>query len=436
MIIVAGVIAFRGGGQSGGQREIAAIRQAGLPASSAELDRWYERPDPSNNAALLVVKAAAEHVSMGKILANFPMTGEVLSPEMKKAIIAHIDQNREVIEKLHEAVLLEGSRYPINLNMGVNTLLPHLANVKRMTQTLRYDAMLNAANNDAERAVHSIDTSFALARTLRNEPLLISELVRVACVTISVQSFERVLSDEKLEAGQLAEVDGRLGQAEEDGRRCIFRALAGERANHIGYFGSMWGGGLVQQSGPAANPQALQTFSIGVFKIFGLADRDLRMYLETMGQLVEVSTNDFPVILNKSEAIEKESMERMSHGLGQLAIMARMTIPTFDGYFGREVALATRLRAARVAIAVEKYRLAHSGALPERLESPGVLPKPVVDPVFGKAFEFESSPTNAVGVIGKAPTNIFSSRIVYQIYSPAAGTKLSNSLANAFVVRR
>src|SRR4051794_14950870 len=100
-----------------------------------------------------------------------------------------------------------------------------------MTRTLRYDAMLHAANNDPERAVHSIDTSFALARTLRNEPLLISELVRVACVTISVQSFERVLSDQKLEAGQLELLDRRLAQAEEDGRRCIFRAMVADRAN-------------------------------------------------------------------------------------------------------------------------------------------------------------------------------------------------------------
>jgi hypothetical protein len=437
VILVAGLIAFRGSGQSGVQRQIAAIRKAGLPASSADLDRWYERPAPSNNAALLVVDAAREHVTIGGILGSFPAAGEALSPEMKKAIIEHIDENREVLQKLHVAARLEESRYPINLNVGVNTLLPHLAQVKGMTQTLRYDAMLHGANNDPERAVHSIDTSFALARTLRNEPLLISELVRIACVAISLQSFEWLLSEQPLEASQLAEVDRRLEQAEEDGRRDIFRAMAGERAGAIEYFLTSWPG-LTPPPGGGPNLPPLQTVGIGVFKMLGLRDRDLRLYLESMEEFVAVSTNDFPRMLRAGEVAEKESMERMSHGLARLAVMTRMTIPAITRSFSKEVSLATRLRSARVAIAVERYRLAHNGGLPEGLDSlmPEIWAKPMVDPVFMNPFEFESSPTNAFRVAGKKPTNIFSSPIVYQIYSSAAGRKLSNNLANAFVVRR
>jgi hypothetical protein len=431
-IVVAG-IAFRGAGQSGVQQEIAAIRKAGLPASGADLDRWYERPLPSNNAALLVMEAAAEHVSVGGILNNFLVTGEVLSPEMKKAMVAHIEENREVIQKLHEAARLEGSRYPINLNMGVNTLVPHLAPVKGMTQTLRYDAMWHAANNDPEGAVHSIDTSFALARTLRNEPLLISELVRMACVSITLQGVEWLLSDQKLEAGELAELDGRLAEAEEDGRRCIYRAMVGERAHAIGYFLTSWPG-LTLVGAP--NPPPLQTVGFTALKMTGLRDRDLRLYLETTREFVAVTTNDFAGMLPASEVADQHLMERTSHGLGRLAIMTRMIIPTITKAFSKEVSLATRLRAARVAIGVERYRLGHNGALPERLESPGVLAKLMVDPVFGKPFELESSPTNRFRLVGTEPTNIFSSAIVYQIYSAAAGHALSNVLANGFVVRR
>jgi hypothetical protein len=86
-IVVAGVVAFRGAGQSGVQRQIAAIRNAGLPASSAELDRWYERPAASNNAALLVVQASRDHVYIGGILSSFPAVGEAVSPEIKKAMV-------------------------------------------------------------------------------------------------------------------------------------------------------------------------------------------------------------------------------------------------------------------------------------------------------------------------------------------------------------
>jgi hypothetical protein len=429
-IVVAAMIAFRGSGQSGVQRELAAIRAAGLPTSAADLDRWYERPAPSNNAALLVAEAAADHVSVGGILTAFPAAGEALSPEMEKAIAQHIDENREVIEKLHEAARLEGSRYPINLNMGQNTLLPHLAHVKGMTQTLRYEAILHAANNDVERAVHSVDTSFALARTLRNEPLLISELVRIACVAITLQEVERLLSDQKLDAGELAALDRRLIEAEEDGRRGIVRAMAGERALAIDYFLTSWPGV------PPSNPNAAQSMAFGALRITGLRDRDLRLYLETTREFVAVATNDFGEMLTAADVAEQNLIERTSHGLGQLAIMTRMIVPSITKAFSKEVALTTRLRAARMAIAVERYRVAHNGALPERLEGLEGLPNPLVDPVFGKRFEFEVSPTNRFRVVGTEPTNVFSSAIVYQIYSPGAAQKLSNGLANAFVVRR
>ena len=114
-------------------------------------------------------------------------------------------------------------------------------------------------------------------------------------------------------------------------------------------------------------------------------------------------------MLHRGEVAERESTERLSHGMAQLAFLTRLMIPAVSRAFNKEVALATRLRSARVAIAVEKYRLAHKGALPENLGDlvPEFLVKPLVDPLFAKPFEFERSPTDAYRVVGKKPTNIF-----------------------------
>jgi hypothetical protein len=432
VIVVAGMIALRGLGKAGLEAEIAAIRKAGLPASPADLDRWYEHPEPSNNAALLVLEAAAEHVSVGGRLISYPAVGELLSPEMKKAMAEHIEENRQVIEKLHEAARLEESRYPINLKMGFKAPVTHLAQVRAMTQTLRYDAMLHAANQETGKAVNSVETSFALARTLRNEPLLISELVRISCVAISLLEVERLLSDLKLDEAQLEVLGRRLEEAEADGRRALFRAMAGERGGAIEEFLATWPGVAV------GNTVSTQNIAIGALKVLGVRDRDLRLYLEMMEKSVSVSTNDFPEMLIAGERAEQEFVTRTSHGLGRFAVMTRMVIPAVNRAYIKEVALATRLRAARVAIAVEKFRLAHNGVLPRALADlvPDILQKPVVDPVFSKSFDYERGPTNAFQVVGNKPTNILSSPIVYQIYSSAAAKKLSNNLANAFVVRR
>src|SRR5204863_571940 len=166
--------------------------------------------------------------------------------------------------------------------------------------------------------------------------------------------------------------DRRLEQAEEDGRRGIFRAMVGDRAGEIDYFLTSWpvaqpppgpGGNTLQQ----AFDQSALKFGIGIMKAVGMRDLDLRMYLETMEQFIAASTNDFPEMLHRGEVAERESTERLSHGMAQLAFLTRLMIPAVSRAFNKEVALATRLRSARVAIAVEKYRLAHKGALPENL---------------------------------------------------------------------
>jgi len=423
LIIASGVAALRIVGKSDTDRQILALRQAGLPTSSAELNQWYRQVPPSNNAALIVEDAIAEYVAPVGILSTTspPAVGEALSPELKKAIAQHIETNHEVIEKLHAAAQLTESRYPINLNQGMNTLLPHLAHIKGFTQLLRYQAMLQSAGKSTEEAVRSVATSFALARTLRNEPILISELVRIACVAISIESLERVLSEHQLKADQLKAFDRELAQAERDGRESAFRGMVGERAGVLPYFASVAGLQQLQGQTGASPGSPFQVIAFGAFNMLGLRERDLRLYLGLMEQFTAAATNDFPEMLRKSEQTEQVMTQRVSHGLGKLAVMTRMMLPAIGKAFTKEAALATRIRCARVAIAIEEYRLEHSGALPATLGAlvPDYMEKPLLDPVLGKPFTLERLKTAG-----------------YQISSAEAGKKLQNTRTATFSVYR
>jgi hypothetical protein len=422
-LVVAAVILLRLTAGSRGQNQILALKEAGLPTSSAELDKWYPYPSPSNNAALLIEEAIALHVAPGEFFANNspPTPGQPLDSEWKEAIAEHLAQNREALEKVYAAASLTESRYSINLNLGANTLLPHLAQIKALTQMLRYESMLNSAKGNPDGAARSIMTSFALARTLRPEPILISELVRIACVAITVDSLERLLSEHALNTNQLAAFSRELEQAEKDGRKSVYRALVGERAGALPYFDSLLSASQLQSNPSSKPPAPIYVIASGTYRLLGFNDRDLRLYLGAMGQFTSAATNDYPEMLRLSDEVEKDILQRTSHGFGRYAVITKIMIPAVSKAFAKEAALATRLRCARIAMGVEEYRQAHSGSLPGNLESlvPQFLPKAIGDPVVGKPFEFQR----------RKPTG-------YVITSPSAEKVLKNQRTATFSVLR
>jgi len=179
--------AFRIASGSGLKREVEAIRQRGLPINAIELDLWYPRVPAASNAALAMIDAFAYHIApaVGNNPNELPFPlkpGEALNPELAEAVAAYVEKNQPALEALHEAAMLTTSRYPIDLTKGYETLLPHLANVKRMAYLVKWDAIHKSARGEREPALRSLHSGFALVASLRDEPLLISELVRMAII--------------------------------------------------------------------------------------------------------------------------------------------------------------------------------------------------------------------------------------------------------------
>src|SRR5688500_6282275 len=185
---IASFTAFRIFSTSGVKREVEAIRARGLPTSAVELDQWYQRVPMSENAAMAYLDAYLSYTTPVKKQNpnEFPekaMTpGQPLPAELAEAVESYVAINEETIEKIHAAAELKRSRYPIDLTKGPGTLLPHLAKVTAMAQLTKWDAIQHSKNGERAQSVRSLESGFALARSLRGEPLLISELVRIACV--------------------------------------------------------------------------------------------------------------------------------------------------------------------------------------------------------------------------------------------------------------
>lgn len=389
LLVIAGGAAVNLTTRSALDNAMAEWRKEGLPANPYDLDLWYKQVPAESNAALIFLEARNNIVFASSTndpsnigISNAPAA---LPANYLAAARDYVTRNRETIERMHEAAELTETRYPVNFTAGFNTLLPHLAQIKSLAQLLKHEAIYQSHCGNREQAIRALHTGFALGRSLRYEPVLISELVRVACIAINLTALERVLSDHQLTAAEIELLASDLVQAEKDGRLALYRALIGERTNASTAFTLNFAQfqALSNPMGagppPSAAQQAFGSAMFVLYKAAGLRQRDTRVFLETMHEFIVASTNEFPAAIEVSDAANQRFAERTERGLGRIAIFSRMLLPALTKVINKEATLSARLRASRVALAVEKERL-EKGKMPASLgELPADLPRDPYD---------------------------------------------------------
>jgi len=383
----------------GVQKQLAAIRTAGLPTSSAELDAWYKPVPKSENQALAILEAAKVRSDPTKGVdpnaSSFGSlnAGQEITPQMESVMTNYLAQNAEALEMLDRAAELQKSRYPMDLTQGASTLLPHLAQIKGLIQLLRIQAVQQSHIGNREGAVRAVITALAITRSLREEPLLISDLVRIACVAITLNALERTISEHQLTKDELVNLSRKIAEVEADGGPALYRAMAGERAGGISTFELSFSEleRLSNGSGPQDANEVFKNLGYQAYRLSGMRQRDLSLYLEMMNGFVNSTKLGYPDALRRTHEVENEMSERFSHGLGRLAIFSRMLLPALSKAAVKDANLSARCRYAEVALAIEQYRLEHQGRVPESLDelAPKYLFKVPLDPFEGQALVYE-----------------------------------------------
>jgi hypothetical protein len=383
------------------------LRAEGLPITLAELDKWYGTPPPEENAATILQQAFALYVkpaaSSGRhrnreedaresplpIInrAPLPPASEPLPAEMGDAIAEFLLQNEAALKLLHIGTSMRACRYPIDLTKGSFVLLPHLSNVRMGTWLLALEMLWRIDNDQPDSAIDSSRDCFGLARTLAREPVLISQLVRLGCQLTIMPCLQRLLTRTALSDEQLERLDRILIDAEEP--EGLTRAFVGQRCNLV------WIYELYRQQirKPARSWPTIQEFrqmswrdvyyypqevarqrqyySSGQFELDVLVSFDLRTATIRASQL------PFPEQLAAAKLIAREE-DTYSRGGSSFMIM-----PASISSMIKQAKCAAALRAARGAIAVERYRLAH-GAAPENVDH-----IPIADPFNGQPLRFK-----------------------------------------------
>lgn len=373
------------------QRLEAAARAAGEPITPAELDAWYPAVLADQNAALLVVRAldGSPRVDPKSLPErNAPWTEALLlSANGERARLAGVRSNLAV------ALRLPAARYPLVLTQSYATLaIPHLAPVKSGSHILAFWARHSAVTGRPDEAVEALLDSIRLAHTLDHEPIVISELVRIAILTITARATEDCLATAPLPAARLAELQAAFSDAAEvDG---MARALAGERVlasellrlspAEIGRMMTLTGG-----PGPAGSgwQEAAQTVGATAYRLSGAEQIDHQFYLETIAQLIRGASLRGAERLRVCRQIETDFVQASKRWNRS---RSRMLLPALLNLVDKPTRCEATLRCTVTALAIERYRAEHQGALPQDLAAlvPRFLPSVPLDPLDEKPLRY------------------------------------------------
>lgn len=394
-LLVLASVSFRAMKERGIVGKLAKLRQMGHPTTMAELNAWYLAVPAESNAAVGLLAAMEMFPSV--VPDKLPIFGEKSarvepfepwSEEAKSLASDYVSSNSAAYAAVSQALKLPGSRYPVAISSMA--LLPHLAQIKGAAQKLALSAHLGAEEGKREQATSAIVDGFLLARTLESEPIFIATLVRNACVGIAASACERVLNRLDLTDEQLARIQGQF--AATLATNVLARGIAGETAFALDGF-TMRPAQMAAMMGPlgggGAAPPIGQTFGYTLYDWSGLRGADHECYLDAMIRLQEAANEEYPRRLTTASNIAFE-VKGGTNAWPFVKSFSRALVPSLASGFGRDAHLTATLRCGLAALAVERFRIAHDGKLPDTLAEvvPRYLAAVPSDPYDGKPLRF------------------------------------------------
>ena len=245
-------------------------------------------------------------------------------------------------------------------------LLPHLAPIRGISQTLRLRAVARLRAGEKQEALADVKLGLRLADALNNEPLLISQLVRIAVLQQAIQPvWEGIVRHEWSDA-QLREMQKLFAGI--DLCSAYVRAIRAERAfGNVAIDELRTGrtsfpsfGDPADGSGQAPAWAAGRLIPSGWFRLNQVTLN--RLFQERCLPVVDAEKRRVNVDL----AMTVDEAPELKQA-GVFNLFARMLLPAVGKSVSKFAHGQTVADLAAIACALERYRLKH-GDYPERLD--------------------------------------------------------------------
>lgn len=301
---------------------------------------------------------------------NYPQPAKTGTPA-EDILFAFGKFDSELRELREAAAARPFARYPVEYEYEPPwaILLPHLARMKGLTTLTYVRATAALETGRSAEALADWKLGWRISDSIHDEPILIDHLVRIATLGINLQTVREGLVRHAWTEEQLAELEHHLAAVNllaeyklaQRGERALstggldWLSRQGSRADAFNYLASDEGGGGFVPVSWAIPSGWIRQNMLTISK----------MHQEfTLAAVDEQSRRVFPDVCDKLEA----TVEKM--GVRPYTIFAKLLMPALSKAARRSARMQTSLDSARVAIALERHRLAN-GALPENLDALG-----------------------------------------------------------------
>lgn len=375
--------------------ELAKVRTAGEPLAAEDMEAFYLAPPAEQDTTQLWLSALAplDTPNFKADAVGLPFVSEGASPippvEQPWAQLSAAEQflakYQASLDGMHQAARLGGrARFPTKFADGLAMLLPHVQRLRFASQLLELESAVNMHRERQEAAVESVLAMFAAARSLEQEPLLISQLVRMALDGKARDRLAWLLSVASLDDEQLARFDQEL--AASDYQTQLRRALLGERSFGIQLFADP------AKLGPEAN-------SVGIIPKFTLGltrASDETLYLQIMAQAIAAAGNTGPARTQAIADTDAMVNQLASQTGAKLRFpITLLMLPAMTSVAHSVSRNEAHRDATRLALAIERFR-SQRGSLPTTLDDlvPGYFDSLPLDPFSGKSLLYRNTDAN------------------------------------------
>lgn len=354
-------------------RLLAALRSGDREKIRQRLDEALRElvPPPvpdEENAALLYKKAFGLYrdeitVDDLDLLSKLSEQGHLPADERAR-LQGLLDRNREALELLHQAAARPRCNFGLDYAQGFRMDMPHIDGLIRGAKLLNLEALL--AGKDGLPA--SSYSALRLAEAVGEEPVLVSQLVRVVCHGIGNEARQLAMTGDVGRDHLLAFVEQ---FAPERIRATSEKTLLLELCNGVR---------LALEGGGGAPPLPGATIRRPEDP---LGAHDLALYAETLGEYAALAGRPYYEVRERLQQVQSKADQAPWY-----AEMTRQMLPSLARAAEHQAVAEATLGTGRLAAALKLYRQ-ENGTYPASLDAlQTILPALPVDPFSGAPYVY------------------------------------------------
>lgn len=309
---------------------------------------------------------------------EFPVSAQPQSPAADVLLaLSKVDSD---IEELRNASRLPDSRFPLNYDakLPFAVYLMHLYPLRTCCQVLQLRAVAELQNSQSNKALADVKLSLRLIDSIRNEPNLSSHRNRIEMLNMTIQPVWEALVEYKWSETQLVELDQKL--AELDFLADIEFSTRGERATSLETIDYLRRTRDFDAVTPLVRLSNVPTPREEVLKekaksVFSHLVPDSVFYRNKLNYARIYQQSFLPIVNVERRTVSPDMAAKFFAAVGKLnehwspnKWPDHLLFPASIYMLKRFAYAQSSVDMARVACALERYRLAH-GEYPETLDA-------------------------------------------------------------------